>query len=202
MKFALKSILSAACLATMATAHAGLVNFETDTDGYKANGFVSSSGAGVSFSDTSGAELYVGNFSFQGIGKSMGVFGDDGSRLEMNFTSQMQSLSLAFGNDDACCSNSGDLAWLRLFDGASEVGVVSLLMNRNDVMDQTISYTGALFNRAQFYYGNAAGNAINLIEIVDTISFTEGNAVPTPGTLALVGLGILAAGVTTRRKKA
>lgn len=193
--------LAAAMLLASASAQAAVINFEADSGGGKPNGFVSASGAGVSFSDTLGANLNVSNFGIQGIGtRSLGVFGDDASRLRMDFDSPANELSLVFGNDDSCCSTVGDRAWLELYDGGTLVGTVSVTMNRNDLADQTISYAGAAFNNALFWYGNASGTPTNLTEIVDNVTFNTATATPEPASLALFGAGLLGlAGLRRRR---
>lgn len=186
-----------------ASASAAVVTFDNDPAGGKPNGFVSVDSNAVSFTDSSGANLSVGNYGSQsGNTNGLAVFNDDASRLVMTFTGLYTSLSLSFGNDDPCCSGTGDLAWLRLFNGAVEVGTASTVMNRNDIMDQSVSYVGAAFDRAEFYYGNAAGNPINLIEVVDNVTFGGPVAVSAPGALALFGAGLFGLGLVRQRRSA
>jgi hypothetical protein len=76
-------------------------------------------------------------------------------------------LRLAFGNDDPLFSNPGDRAVLRVSNGPITVGKRSVVMNRNDVMDQSIGFTGASFTDAAFWY---AVTTNGLSEVVDDIA--------------------------------
>lgn len=44
------------------------------------------------------------------------------------------------------------------------------------------------FDEVLFYYGNAAGNPINLAEIVDNITYDVATAVPEPASIAPLAL--------------
>lgn len=195
-------------LATAKPAAAGIVvDFENDPTGSVPNGFVSADSPLVSFSDTLGADLFIDDFNNQGDGQSLAVFGDDESALEMNFFEPMKSLSLDFGNDDPEFSSSGDTAELTLFLGGNQVGFVSVLLNRDDIMNQTISFTasgpGEYFDMATFFYNVAVPTPFGtsgLAEIVDNIEFhpAAGRAVPEPS--AVLGLGLLGLGAFLKRK--
>ena len=160
----------------------------------------------VSFSDSIGAGLQLGNFVPQNVsGNGLLVHSDDPSALLMNFTQLNGSLSLVFGNDDPFIvgsnNSTGSIAQLTLFNGATQVGQVSVVMNGNDIADQTISYTGTAFNNASFVYANAAGIPISLIELVDDINFERANPtnpVPAPAGLVLGFIGMGFAGLTRR----
>jgi len=177
---------------------AGLIDFEGDSLGGVSNGFTSTSDSGVHFTDTIASGLQI--HTHQALGsQNLLVFGDDASRLQIDFDFTIDSLSLFFGNDDACCSNSGDLAWLEIFNGGSSVGITSVLMNRNDLTDQSINISAASFDSALFWYGDVSGTAINLIEAVDNISFNAVD-VPEPISLALFGLGLAGIGFSRKKK--
>lgn len=186
-------------LSTTRISQGTLINFETDTAGVKSNGFTSNSSPVVHFSDSNGQGLSIGNYGYQGDGLSLSVSSDyDDSWLIMDFDIFADSLSIAFGNDDDGYSYPGDLAILTLFNGVNQVGVVSTAMNRNDIMDQVLSFSGTPFNRATFYYD--VNPSVGLIEIVDNVEFTEAAPVPEPSTYLLFLFGMLGmAGVKMAR---
>jgi len=195
-------IAAALSLSAIASVQAAptTINFEADAAGAKANGFSAVGFAGVTFTDTSGSNLQVNNYGNQGIGKSLLVGNDDTSALRLGFTTAVNSLSLAFGNDDRGYTGQDIFARLQVFSGATQIANVLLATNNNDIMDQTISYVGQQFDSAVFTYTNASGVAINLIEIVDNITFDRANAVPEPASMALLGLGFAGLAGLRRRK--
>jgi len=143
-----------------------VIDFEQDAPGAKPNGFASADSPAVTFHDTTGADLDVGDFGTQSRGQALAVFPDDDSGLRIVLARPTFRLALAFGNDDPSASEPGDEAVLTLFRGAAFVGECRVTMNRDDVMNQTISCApGPLFNRAVFRYETVSG----LIEIVDDI---------------------------------
>lgn len=147
------------------------VNFTGDTVGAKPNAFQSTGVPQMFFYDTSGADLDVSDYGDQSHGQALAVDGDDASALEIRFAAPTTAISLAFGNDDPGIVNTSDQAELKLYRGATLVSQVDVNVNANDVMDQTIGYSGPrLFNRATFQYVDAAGTPKDLIEIVDDIT--------------------------------
>lgn len=170
-------------------AQAQVITFTGDTTGAQANGFTSVDSAVAHFTDSIGANLQVTDFGSQSNGNALGVFSDDPSVLIINFDVPMSSITLSFGNDDACCSSAGDVAQLTVFNGGVQVGQAQVVMNRNDLMDQTITVSGVTFNEARFAYASPGGAPINLIEIVDDITLVQG--VPALPALALAGLAVL-----------
>lgn len=146
------------------------VAFDAETAGVKPNGYASAESPGVLFYDTSGANLRVQDFGVQSHGLGLGVFGDDASALEIRLSSPTTAIEMAFGNDDPAVTNASDQAQLTLYRSGTQVAQVHKNVNSNDVMDQTIAYTGGkVFNRAVFQYVDATGSPKNLIEIVDDI---------------------------------
>jgi Ca2+-binding RTX toxin-like protein len=139
--------------------------------GSKPNGFTSVSTSHMAFYDTSGANLYVGLMGVQAHGNGMWIGNDDASALEIRLTGPADSLSIAFGNDDPYVVHKTDLARLTLYRGATRVGRVSVKLNGNDVMDQSIGTSGGEpFDRATFQFVNSAGIGKHLTEIVDNIA--------------------------------
>ena len=196
-KLFVSGMLMAGVVAFAGVASADFIDFESDTDGLKPNGFSSVDSSAVTFSDSSGADLQLADWGHQSDGRGLAVFDDDASFLVMNFTGLYNTLSLDFGNDDPFFSSAGDTAELRLYNGGSQVGFVSVVMNRDDNMNQTIAYSGAGFDRAEFFY-NVTGSG--LIEIVDNIEFNQA-PIPEPATMTLLGLGLAGLAVRSRRNK-
>jgi len=182
--------IGALALSMSLSAHAGFINFESDATGAFANGGASFDDSGVHFTDTIGADLQIGAFN-EGIGQSMVVFGDDTSRLEINFDFTVDSLELFFGNDDPNYTTLGDSAWLEVFQNGASVGLTSLAVNSDDIMNQSLAFAGVDFNSALFWYGDANGLAIDLIEVVDNISYNNVSAVPIPAAALLFGPALL-----------
>lgn len=184
-----------------------LVTFDSDPTGGKANGFMSVDSSHVIFNDTVGSGLDVGDYGSQSnFTNGLAVNDDtDGGILEMLFDCMVTSLSLDFGNDDPSYTNPGDLAVLTTYVNALQVGQTTVVMNRNDDMDQTITSTGPAFNRATFAYTDPAtlpftgggGANIGLIEVVDNIRF---ECVPEPTTLGLFALALAAHGLRRSRR--
>ncbi|HEU0102096.1 MAG TPA: calcium-binding protein [Mycobacteriales bacterium] len=144
-----------------------LIDFEQDTNGAVPNGFTSVDSPFVHFSDTVGADLLLGDLGVQGEGtRSLVVLPDDASALEIRLDRPTTKLSLRFGDDDPGFTAPGDEAVLTLFRGSNQVGEVRVTLNRNDVMDQTITAVdGSLFNRAVFSF-----DALSLpAEVVDHV---------------------------------
>ncbi len=145
-----------------------VLDFESEAAGGKPNGFSPTGFPDVTFSDTIGSDLEVNDFGSQSKGQGLAVFSDDASALSIGLARPTNGISMAYGNDDPNFSADGDLAVLTLYRGTTQVARVTQKLNRNDVMDQTITYSGdALFNRAVFHYDVSVG--AGLIEIVDNI---------------------------------
>lgn len=188
------------CLGLTGVAQSAItIDFESDPAGAKPNGWVSADSPLVSFSDSQGADLNVGNYGAQSDGNALACNPDgDQSYLIMDFAIPSIDLQLDFGNDDPGWSNPGDEALLTLFLGATQVGQTAVVMNRDDIMNQTIGISGVVFDRATFYYDVTAWSP-GLIEIVDNIVF-ETSQIPAPGAILLGGMGVGLVSWLRRRK--
>lgn len=195
----MKMFFTALMLLATCSANAALIDFTSESIGYKANGYTVS---GVQLFDTMGSELDVYDYGHQSHGNALAVNSDDQSQLKMIFSNVYSFLSLDFGNDDAGYSNAGDLAMLSLFLDGVNVGSTTVVLNRDDYMNQSISLSGINFNSAIFAYVDATFNPINLIEVVDNISFDgiQSN-VPESSSFILMMMGLLGVFLTRRRIK-
>jgi hypothetical protein len=109
----------------------------------------------------------------------------------MDFDVPVTSLRLWFGNDDGDGGVvEGDTAILRAFLDGVFVGETTVLLDRDDIINQQIEFSG-LFNRASFHFSTE-----RTVEAVDNIEFTR---VPEPTTVALLGIGI--AGIVARIRR-
>lgn len=201
---------ASAALAISGTAAAATttIDFSGDAAGVKAEGFVSSGYGGLAFFTDLGAGIEVGDYSPQSSGKGLlvrndsngnflvGVFNDGGHTF----------MSLDFGNDDPFFTTVADRAVLTVYLGGVQVGQTIMALNRNDILDQTISFNGGLFDNFTFAYLNAAGGPftggpgtnVGLIEVVDNVTF---GVVPEPSTWAMMILGVGGIGALLRRRR-
>jgi hypothetical protein len=171
----------ALCLsASVATAEIITIQFEADPSGPAPNGFMSADSPLVSFHDSFGADLQIGNFGAASIGQGLLVGGDDsdGSFLVMQFGMLVDSLSMDLGGDNP--ASEFTVAALTLYLNDVKVGFADITMNGDGAMNDHISFAGTFFNSAtlDFYDGNGSPP-----EIVDNIQF---NTVPAPSVLALL----------------
>lgn len=158
-----------------------IIRFENDPPGGKPNGFRSADSPLVSFTDTLGADLSVGDFGAQSNGQALGVFGDDNSAVVLQLARPTNRVALSYGDDDPGFTNPGDLAVLRAFRNGSPVGQTTQVLNRNDIMDQRIVFEAKLFDRVVFSFVTTTPNPPT--ELIDDIQLnplcdvagTEGN---------------------------
>jgi hypothetical protein len=192
---AMSAVFALVLINTATVTAAVTIDFENDIAGAKPNGWVSNDSPLVSFSDSMGANLDLEDYGHQSHGKGLGVYSDDPSYLIMDFSMIATSLALEFGNDDPGWSNPGDQAILTAFLGGTQVGQTSVVMNRDDIMNQSISISGLTFDRATFFYNVTMQPG--LIEVVDNIQF---DVIPAPGAILLGGIGVGLVGWLRRRR--
>jgi PEP-CTERM motif len=177
---------------SQASAKADTITFEHDPLGIFPNGSRSVESNLVRFSASGAGGLIIGPelgaMEFLGT-RGLAVQGTPFVHLIMDFATPVNSLSLWFGNDDPHGTVPGDTAILRVFLDGSLVGEATVLMNRDDFIDQQISFSGVVFNSADFHFSQE----FFLTETVDNIEFTP---VPEPASIALLGIGIV--GIITR----
>jgi hypothetical protein len=215
MKLRLLTAAAAAILSVAtAPAHAAFltIDFEEDTPGAVAEGFAATDFADLAFYSDLGVGLEVGNYGVQSDGIGLIARNDtNGNFIKGVFSDGPHAfLSMDFGNDDAFYTNPGDRAVLTLYLGAALVGQTFVVMNRNDIMDQTIGFNFGPFDNFTLAYTDAAGNpftggagkAVGLIETIDNVTFDVADAaVPEPGAWALMILGFGGVGSTLRRRR-
>jgi hypothetical protein len=206
---------AAAALAFAAQAQAATfvtIDFEEDAVGAKAEGFSALDYDGLDFFTDLGQGIEVGDYGVQSDGQGMLVRNDtNGNFLVGVFNDGPHSfLSLDFGNDDPTFTIPGQRAVLTVYLGAALVGQTFVVMNRNDVMDQTIGFNFGPFDNFTFAFTDAAGNPftggpgtnVGLIEVVDNITFDVPDAVvPEPATWGMMILGFGGVGAILRRRQ-
>jgi hypothetical protein len=191
---------SAAVLLLAASAHAApiVVTFDSDpTYSFVGDGFTSADSSRIQFSDTLGADLFIANDAARTNGSNaLAVLFDDPSALLIEligFTAV--EISMDLGNDIAGLTTDGDEAVLTVFAGGAQVDQVTLALNRNTLMDQTIMYSGERFDSATLVYNIQGGGG--LTEAIDNVSVV----VPEPGAALVFGVGALLVGAASGQRR-
>lgn len=198
MKLATTVTAVSLCLFSL-FAQATVITFDNEIPETKPSPYIVD---GVAMYNSGGLELVVSAFSESNGSMALAVYGDDANGLILYFPEVINFLSLDFGNDDPANTNAGDSAMLSVYLDNALVGQTAVALNRNDLVDQTITFSGIEFNAAVFQFTDSTGSqGINVLEIVDNITFYAGETpapIPEPGGLALLGLASLAAAISRR----
>lgn len=181
------------------------IDFESETPGYHFSGYESQHANGVFFSSTETRSgdirdyLNIDNFGQGSFGTGLAISSGNprlGAGLIIDFATATNFLSLAFGNDDPSSTSTGLKAVvLTLFHGGTQVGQSNVDPNNNGIIDQTIAFTGAFFDRAELFFIDDFDFAAEVNPIVDNVTFANHSAptnVPAPGGMVLLALGLCA----------
>lgn len=206
----LRKIIAAGFAAALSIAPAAAVedvDFENTPSGF----YYGQQRFGLFFLDASGdSTLWLGDFNVQSHGKALAVM-VDGQYFVGRFQSSHASyLSFEFGNDDPDGLIEGDLARLQVFSvtnlGTQLQATIDVVPNRDDIMNQTISYNG-LWNMFTFAYVDASGNPAfrggGEVEVIDnlTVNYPDVvSSVPEPATWGLLLLGFGSVGAAMRAR--
>jgi hypothetical protein len=153
--------------ASVVAAH--IIGFESDPDGIHPDPFTSKDDPTVHFRDTRGEELEIFDYGEQSNGRGLAVQEEDWSGLEIRFDVPMRRFLFWYGNDDPNFTQAGDRVTVKAWRFRQLVGRGSFLMNRNDLLDQAIEYTGPpAITRVEILY-TRGGEPFEAIEIVDDI---------------------------------
>ena len=144
-------------------------------------------------------ELLVVGYQF--LNNGLAVLSDtDGSALRIDLAFVAGAISLDFGNDLPSLA-PGSQAVLKLFLGGVQVDQVTMAMNRNGLVDQTMSYLGPGFDAAEFHYDVPALQGFTtqgFTELVDNVVVTS---IPEPSAAILFAVGALVTRRACRRPK-
>lgn len=143
----------------------------------------------------------MGVFDFGGSGKQALVYGIATDQLNFDFVlpdtttaTTWDTVSLRVGDGDAASEK-----WRVTFKGldGSVLDVQEVITTFGPVNGgQTVSFSGAAIHRVEIL-GIVFGSG----GAVDDLTFSNAAPVPEPETYALLGLGLLAVGSVTRRKR-
>ena len=181
-------------LVSPASAKADIITFELDPllltlpDGYR-----SVESSILSFRGSRASSLFIRPETEGEFFGTRGLAVESTPGVFMDFSVPVNSLSLWFGNDHPLQIEEGDTAILRVFMDGVFVGETTLLLNRDNLINQQIVFSGAVFNSASFHFSTD-----RTVETVDNIEFTP---VPEPASLALLGIGIAGTIARIRRRR-
>lgn len=176
---------------------AAVVTFKSDTFGARSN-TVSNNSPLVGFSDSMGNDLFVEDYSSQSSSKRRGVFPFFLNLFSLIFGKNnpdhsSRDNSLIFRKNNPDQSGPDNIAKLDILNNDTLLNTVSVPLNRNDLADQIIAFSGASFNEPAFTYNNSSGTSSDgLEEVVDNVTFTpHANSEPVPEPLTILGSGLV-----------
>ena len=147
-----------------------IIGFESDPDGIHPDPFTSKDNPTVHFRDTRGDELEIFDYGEQSNGRGLAVQQEDWSGLEIRFDVPVRHFVFWYGGDHPNFTQAGDRVRVKLWRYRQLVGRGSFLLNRNNLLDQAIEYTGPPdITRAEIVY-TREGEPFEAIEIVDDIA--------------------------------
>jgi hypothetical protein len=120
----------------------------------------------------------------------------DNGPLNVQLSAKYNSVGFYVGNDDFGYAFD---AILTVFDGETNLGTVTLAVNRNDYADQFLGLSSSLaFNRVQISYQRPEAHLLAVY--IDDFRLGAPTPVPEPGTYALMLMGLAAMGAVARRR--
>ncbi len=200
MMFSNSARLLFAAFAVCAAANAAAIfNFDTDNSGTSTTFTDTSDGLSATFSssaDPGGFVLDETNFFDTLTGNVLGdpgPAGQDNLALDINFSQDLSAITLDFATAD--------------FDTPSPFTLTayenSTLVGSNTLTGQFLS--GFVFPEGEISFGGAAFNSVVLSSTatdfaVDNVQAAP-SAAPEPGTMALLGAGLIVAGMPRMRRR-
>ncbi len=155
------------------------IRFASEVRGAYSNGWKSIDSPYCAFFDEGSTTFYLRDYTPQTDGMGLMTSVSAATGIIMEFSRDMTAISLMFGNDDPRWSTASNRAVLTLYKDDAVIATVDMAANQNDACDQTISYSGANFDKAKFHYTDV------LAENIDNIILTTAPS-PGPGGLGAI----------------